>query len=132
SIDSLYIKWPRSAGLILDQGPSSKALFAAFTALFISSSTASLTFAKISPLAGLYTSKDFPETESTNSPLINNCFGLFRKSSTFFDNSIVISDIQPTIPFFIFLPIRNDLKSYISCINDLVELYKDRNILWSC
>lgn len=66
-----------SAVPIVDHGPLSNASLAARTAFSTSSLPASATSAISSPVAGLYDVKVFPETESTNCPLMYSFFNSF-------------------------------------------------------
>ena len=63
---------PRSDGVILLHGPSSKARRAARTARPTSSESPSATRASVSPVAGLGVSNVLPDAASTHCPLMNN------------------------------------------------------------
>src|SRR5579863_1982034 len=65
-----------------DHGPVSKAARAAFTARSISSRSPSATFARTSPVAGLYVGKVLPDAASTHFPLIRILWVLETKLET--------------------------------------------------
>src|SRR6202790_832467 len=73
---------PRSDGVILLHGPSSKARRAARTARLMSSTSPSAMLARVSPVAGLGVSNVLPEAASTHCPLMKSCRGAAMKSST--------------------------------------------------
>src|SRR5258708_24918023 len=62
---------PRSCAVVVDQGPSSNAAFAANTARLTSSASASGTCAITSSVDGSYTGNVFEDLLATHSPLIN-------------------------------------------------------------
>src|SRR5579872_4135416 len=73
---------PRSDGVIRLQGPSSKALRAAFTARLTSSAPPSATRARVSPVAGSGVSNVLPDAASDHCPLMNSWRGVLMNSST--------------------------------------------------
>src|SRR5262245_33498792 len=65
---SLFMSRPRSAALILGQGPDSNALRAALTARSTSALSPAAAWQMVSPVVGFSVGKVLPETESTHLP----------------------------------------------------------------
>ena len=83
---SLNSSRPRSAASIVLQGPDSRALRAALTALSTSALSASATLAITSPVAGLSVSNSPPSTGSTHllsmNSLVSRTLGLLGAAAT--------------------------------------------------
>src|SRR5271157_2132504 len=77
---------PRSDGVILPHGPSSKAERAARTARSLPSAMR----ARVSPVAGFGVSNVLPDAASVHCPLMNNWRGVAMKASVFLSRVTVI------------------------------------------
>src|SRR5271157_126482 len=79
---------PRSDGVILPHGPSSKAERAARTARSLPSAMR----ARVSPVAGFGVSNVLPDAASVHCPLMNNWRGVAMKASVFLSRVTVIGN----------------------------------------